>query len=81
MKIECCLGSSCHVKGGPQILELLKKTIKAKGLEDKIEIAGCMCLGHCEEPGSNVRIDGEVITGITEENFSDFWKNKIEAKL
>ncbi|OJF75616.1 MAG: NADH dehydrogenase [Treponema sp. CETP13] len=81
MKIECCLGSSCHVKSGPQILELLKKTIKEKSLENKIELAGCMCLGHCEEPGANLRIDGEVITGITEENFSDFWKNKVEAKL
>ena len=81
MKIECCLGSSCHVKGGPQILNLLKKTIAEKNLAEKIEIAGCMCLGHCDEPGANVRIDGKVVSGITEENFGNFWKTEIENNL
>ncbi|HZK19675.1 MAG TPA: (2Fe-2S) ferredoxin domain-containing protein [Treponemataceae bacterium] len=79
MIIECCLGSSCHVKNGPQILNLLKKTIAEKNLEDTIELAGCMCLGHCAEPGANIRINGKVITGITDENFNDFWTKNIEA--
>lgn len=74
MKIEACMGSSCHAKGASRVLELLKNAIKDNGLSDKVELAGSLCLGHCGEPGANLKINDEVFTGITPENFDEFFK-------
>lgn len=77
MKIEMCFGSSCHVKGSGDILILLREAIKAHHLEDKVTIAGTLCLNHCGEPGANLRIGEEIITGITTDNFDEFFKTKV----
>jgi NADH:ubiquinone oxidoreductase subunit E len=81
MKIELCLGSSCHVKGAQDILKLLKEAIKAHNLENKVTLAGTLCLGHCGEPGANLKIGEEIITGITKDNFDEFFKNKVIKPL
>jgi NADH:ubiquinone oxidoreductase subunit E len=81
MKIEVCVGSSCHVKGGQDILILLKKAIKENGIENKVTLAGTTCLGQCKSAGVNLRVDGNVVTGITEENFSEFFKNSVLTPL
>ena len=31
MLIQICVGSSCHIKGAPKIIELLKKAVEEKG--------------------------------------------------
>ena len=51
MKIEVCMGSSCHAKGASRVLDLLREAIAANKLEDKIELAGSICLGSCKENG------------------------------
>ncbi len=81
MKIEVCMGSSCHAKGSQGVIEMLKKAIAANGFGDKIELAGSICLGHCAEPGANMKIDGEVVTGITAENFDEFFNTHIKKPL
>ena len=77
-KIQVCMGSSCHAKGASRVLDLLRNAIKENNLEDKITLAGTLCLGHCAEPGANMKINGEVVTGITEENFAEFFETRIK---
>jgi NADH:ubiquinone oxidoreductase subunit E len=81
MKIEVCVGSSCHVKGGQDILNLLKKSINENGLKDKVTLAGTTCLGQCKSAGVNMRIDGNVVTGVTEAGFNDFFKKNVLIPL
>ena len=45
MKIEVCMGSSCHAKGASRVLDLLREAIAANKLEDKITNYN----GKCEE--------------------------------
>jgi len=78
MTIEVCMGSSCHAKGASRILDLLRNAIKENNLEDKVSLAGTLCLGHCAEPGANMKIGDEVITGITEDNFADFFETRVK---
>ena len=44
MKIEVCFGSSCHVKGSPQIFQMLQDEIKKNHLEDKVSLGGTLCI-------------------------------------
>ena len=81
MTIAVCMGSSCHVKGAKTIIELLKEKIKANNLEDKVILTGTICLGQCASGGANMKIDDEIVTGITSENFDNFFAEKVLTKL
>ena len=77
MIIQICVGSSCHIKGSPEIVELLQNAVEEYGLKDEITLAGSFCIGKCNRVGVTVQVDDDVHTGITKENFKEFFKEKV----
>lgn len=77
MLIQICVGSSCHIKGSPEIVEKLTKAIEEHKLEDEITLAGNFCIGQCNRLGVTIQIDDDVYTGITPEGFKEFFNEKI----
>ncbi|MEE1321802.1 MAG: (2Fe-2S) ferredoxin domain-containing protein [Acutalibacteraceae bacterium] len=77
MIIQICVGSSCHLKGSPEIVELLQKAVEEYGLSDEITLAGSFCIGKCNRIGVTVQIDDNIHTGITKENFKEFFKENV----
>lgn len=77
MIIQICVGSSCHLKGSPEIVELLQKAIAENQLESEITLAGSFCIGKCNRVGVTVQVDDDIHTGVTKENFRDFFKEKV----
>ena len=75
--IQVCVGSSCHLKGAPEIVGLLKKTVEDNGLGDDVVLTGSFCTGRCNRVGVTVTVNDEVYTGITRENFREFWEQRI----
>ena len=65
MVIQVCVGSSCHIKGSPEIIELLTKAVKDSGLEDEITLAGSFCIGKCNRLGVTVQVDDVYILNLT----------------
>ena len=81
MIIQICVGSSCHIKGSPEIVELLQNAVAEHQLDDEITLAGSFCTGSCNRVGVTVQVDDETHTGITKENFKEFFKEKVIDKL
>ncbi len=81
MIIQICIGSSCHLKGSEEVVELFKKAIDKYSLNDDITLAGSFCFGKCNRTGVTVTVDDEVFTGITKENFEGFFKEKVLGKI
>ncbi len=77
MIIQICVGSSCHLKGSPEIVELLQKSVEECGLSDEITLAGSFCIGKCNRIGVTVQVDDDIHTGITKENFKEFFKENV----
>lgn len=75
--VEVCVGSSCHLKGAPEIVELLQKYIADAHLEDDIILTGSFCTGRCNRVGVTVMVGDQVYTGITKDGFRDFWNDTI----
>ena len=75
--IEICVGSSCHLKGAPRIVEMLQKKIEENKLEDEIILTGAFCSGRCNREGVTVSVGENVYTGITPESFEVFWEKTI----
>ena len=81
MIIQVCVGSSCHLKGSPEIVELLQKSIEEHRLQDEITLVGSFCVGKCNRVGVTVQVDDDVHVGITRETFKDFFKEQVLDKL
>ena len=77
MIVQICVGSSCHLKGSPEIVELLQNAVEEHHLEDDVVLTGSFCIGKCNRVGVTVQVDDEVHVGITRENFRDFFQKNI----
>lgn len=77
MIIQVCVGSSCHIRGSQEIVALLQNAVEEYHLEDKITLAGNFCIGKCNRVGVTVQVNDEVHTGITRENFKEFFNEKV----
>ena len=81
MIIQVCVGSSCHLKGSPEIVELLQESIEKENLGDSVTLVGSFCIGKCNRVGVTIQVDDEIHTGITRENFKEFFKEQVLKKL
>ena len=79
--VQICVGSSCHLKGSAKIVELLEKAVADNNLESEVALAGSFCIGKCNREGVTVQVDDEIHTGITVENFRDFFADAILKKI
>ena len=81
MIIQICVGSSCHIKGSAEIVELLQNAVAEHHLENDVTLAGSFCTGKCNRVGVTIQVDDEVHTGVTKEGFKEFFAEKVLAKL
>ena len=77
MIIQICVGSSCHIKGSSEIVELLQNAVEEHGLKDEITLAGSFCIGKCNRVGVTVQVDDDIHTGVTKENFREFFRENV----
>ena len=75
--VQICVGSSCHLKGSQEIVELLEKAIKEYRVEDEVVLSGSFCIGKCNRVGVTVQVDDDVHVGITRENFKEFFVENV----
>ncbi len=81
MVIQVCVGSSCHLKGSQDIVELLQKAIEKHHLENEITLVGTLCVGKCNRIGVSVQVDDDIFVGITKENFNEFFTEHVLNKI
>jgi NADH:ubiquinone oxidoreductase subunit E len=72
VNVKCCVGSSCHIRGGAKTLKTFKNLIAEHNLGDKVELVADLCLGNCMQ-APNVIVDGECYGGITPDKAEDFF--------
>ena len=81
MIIQVCVGSSCHLKDSPEIVELLQKAVEEYHLEDEVTLAGSFCIGKCNRIGVTIQVDDDIHVGVTKENFKEFIQENVLNKL
>ena len=75
--VQVCVGSSCHLKGSGEIVELLERAVEEHGIQDEVVLTGSFCIGKCNRVGVTIQVNDDVHVGVTVENFSDFFRNNI----
>ena len=79
MKITVCIGSSCHIKGSRQVVQLLQELIEKNNLGDKVELGGTFCMNKCQQ-GVCVTVDDE-FQSVTPNTVEDFFAKSVKAKV
>lgn len=79
--VQICVGSSCHLKGAPEIVARMEKEISDGGLEDEVILTGSFCTGKCNRVGVTIAVDDDVYTGVTVETFREFWNDKVLSRV
>ena len=75
--VQICVGSSCHLKGSADIVELFEHAIEEYHLEDDIVLNGSFCIGKCNRVGVTVQVNDDIHVGVTRENFREFFKTNV----
>ena len=75
--VQVCVGSSCHLKGSQDIVELLEAAVERYQLEDEVVLSGSFCIGQCNRVGVTIQVNDDVHVGVTKENFREFFKKTI----
>ena len=60
---------------------VLKKTISEYHLEDKVILRATFCLGKCGVAGVSIKVDDEIITGVTVYNFQEVFKKYVLDRI
>lgn len=76
MEIKVCVGSSCHLRGSYDIINLMKAAIDENQLADQVELKAAFCLGKCTD-GVSVQFDDEIVTGVSTDNFDSVFRNYV----
>ncbi len=75
--VQVCVGSSCHLKGSSEIVELLQNAVTEYNIDDEVVLSGSFCIGKCNRVGVTVQVNDDIHVGVTRENFREFFKNNI----
>ena len=81
MNIYVCVGSSCHLKGSYDIINLMKEGIEKNGLTDKVNLSAAFCLGKCTTEGVSIKVNDEVVCGVSKDNFSEMFQKHILSQI
>ena len=79
--VQVCVGSSCHIKGSADIVELLEKAIAEYRLEDDVVLSGSFCIGKCNRVGVTIQVNDDVHVGVTTENFREFFSREVLTRV
>ena len=79
MKIQICVGSTCHLCGSKKVVTRFQELVAENNLQAEVELSGKFCMGKCGE-GVCVTIDGTTHS-IQPENTDEFFKTEVLAKL
>ena len=75
--VQVCVGSSCHLKGSEEIVELLEKALEEHNIADDVVLSGSFCVGKCNRIGVTVQVNDDIHVGITRDNFREFFNQYI----
>lgn len=58
LELSVCIGSSCHLKGSYNIIQIFQQLIEEYKIHDKIDFKATFCMKQCQNDGVSVSFNG-----------------------
>jgi len=78
--IAVCVGTCCYLKGSYDTLQKLMRLVAEADVKDRINLHATFCLEQCEQ-GPVIKVDDEIIDGVTPDKVEQVFAEKIRTKL
>ncbi len=78
--VNICVGSSCYLRGAPELIRQFQGLIDKHGLQQKVNLRGRFCMEKCTE-GVTIQIEEELITDMSKDQVNDVFHKFILEKL
>ena len=78
-ELNVCIGSSCHLKGSYNVIQVFQKLIEEHELHEKVELKAQFCMKQCQK-GVSVSLDNE-LHSLSSETAKAFFMNTVMPKL
>ena len=79
VELNVCVGSSCHLKGSYNIIQIFQQLIEEGGLHDKVNMKATFCMKQCQD-GVSVALDGQPFS-LAPENSREFFRSMVAPKV
>lgn len=76
VELSVCIGSTCHLKGAYNVIQVFQQMIEENSLHDKIDFKAAFCMKQCKNKGVSISINGESFD-LTPENAREFFKERV----
>ncbi len=80
MDIFVCVGSSCHLRGSYDIINLMKEKLEEHNLTEKVNLKAAFCLGKCTD-GVSVKFNEEIVCGVSKDNFEEIFQTYVLSAM
>lgn len=76
LELSVCIGSSCHLKGSYNIIQIFQQLIEEHNLHDKIDFKATFCMKQCQNDGVSISFNN-TNNHIKPEMARDFFQTNI----
>lgn len=76
LTIAVCVGSSCHLKGSYEVISRFQALICQWELQDKVELKGVFCMGHCTDDVA-IQIDEGPVLSATSASVDEIFNRQV----
>jgi NADH:ubiquinone oxidoreductase subunit E len=77
--ISVCVGTSCHLNGSYNVLQIFQQLTEQYSIHDQIDFKACFCRKECQNHGVSISIDKDNFR-VTSEEADAFFKKEILKK-
>ena len=78
-ELHVCIGSSCHLKGSYNVMQVFQMLIEEHQLHDKIDMKAQFCMRQCQN-GVSVSL-GDEVHSVSSETARGFFLNTVMPQL
>ena len=75
VELNVCIGSSCHLKGSYNVIQIFQQLVESGNLHDKVEMRAQFCMKQCQK-GVSVSL-GEDVYSVSPENAKSFFETTV----
>lgn len=75
-----CIGSSCHLKGSYNVIQVFQQLIETQNLHDKVNLKATFCIKKCDIEGIGILFKDNHYN-VKPENVKSFFKDAVIPNL
>ena len=79
LELRVCIGSSCHLKGAYNVIQIFQQLMEEHQLHEKINMKATFCMKQCQK-GVSVSL-GEDTYSVSPETAREFFKESVLSLL